>query len=100
MSILVIVALVQEGACSIRFVSVPCFSRINRFGSVRFGSETLCSGSTQFGLLFSDASWLGPVRFGSVPRPVPAGSGIKRFGSVRPVRFGFLLLPDTPNLCF
>ena len=45
-------------------------------------------GSTRFGLRFSDASWLGPVRFGSVPRPVPAGSRIQRFGSVRPVRFG------------
>ena len=46
---------------------------------------------------FSDASWLGLVRFGSVPRPVPrpvpAGSRIKRFGSVRPVWFGFLFLP-------
>ena len=44
---------------------------------------------------FSDASWLDPVRFGSVPRLVPAGSEIKRFcsaGSVRPVRFGFLFL--------
>ena len=49
----------------------------------------------RFGLRFLDASWLGPVRFGSVPRPVPARSRIKRFGSVRfgPVRFGFLFLP-------
>ena len=30
----------------------------------------------------------GAVRFGSVPRPVPAGSGTKRFGSVRFCRFG------------
>ena len=37
--------------------------------------------------------WLGPIRFGSFPRPVPAGSGIKQFGSVRPVRFGFRFLP-------
>ena len=49
-------------------------------------------GSTQFGLSFSDAisdaSWLGPVRFSSFPRPVPVGSRIKRFGSVRFGRFG------------
>ena len=38
---------------------------------------------TRFGLCFSDSSWLGPVRFGSFPRPVPAGSRIKRCGSVR-----------------
>ena len=42
------------------------------------------------GLLFFNASWFGPVRFDLVPRPVPAGSRIKRFGSVRPVRFGVL----------
>ena len=40
-------------------------------------------GSTRFGLCLSNASWLGPVRFGSFPRPVPAGSRIKRFDSVR-----------------
>ena len=78
--------LFQEGTGSVRFVSVPDFSKINRFGSVRFGNYF--PGSTRFGLRFSDASWLGPVRFGSVPRPVPAGSGIKRFGSVRFGRFG------------
>ena len=74
----------------------------NRFGSIRFGSGLLGNLSVRFGsennisrfdgfsLRFSDASWLGPVRFGSVPRPVPAGSGMKRFGSVRfgSVRFG------------
>ena len=46
--------------------------------------------------------WLGPVRFGSFPRPVPSGSTITRFGSVRfgsagsvrLVRFGFLVLPE------
>ena len=87
--------------------SVPdSFSKIHRFGSVRFGSvrfgsvrKNVFPGSTRFGLPFSDASWLGPIRFGSVPRPVPAASGIKwfgsvRFGPVRPVRFGFLFLPD------
>ena len=37
----------------------------------------------------------GRNRFGSVPRSVPAGSEIKRFSSVRPVRFGFLLVSDS-----
>ena len=75
----------------------------NRFGWIRFGSglffdnssfrfgsvrTNICPGSTRFDLRFSDASWLGPVRFGSVPRPVPAGSRIKRFGSVPFGRFG------------
>ena len=88
----------------------------NRFGSIRFGSglfENLSvrfasvrkitfPASTRFGLRFSDASWLGPIRFGSIPRPVPAGSRIKRFGSVRfgsvrSVRFGFLFLPVVPS---
>ena len=67
----------------------------NRKDTVRFGSvRNLCfPGSTRFGLRFSDTPWIGPVRFGSVPRPVPAGSGIKRFGSVRPIRFDFSFLP-------
>ena len=58
---------------------------IYRFGSVR---KHIFPGSTRFGLRFSDASWLGPVRSGSLPRPVPAGSRINRFGSVRFGRFG------------
>ena len=62
---------------SVRFVSVPDFSTILWFGSVR---QIAFPGSTQFGLRFSDAAWLGPVRFGSVPRRVPAGSRIKQFG--------------------
>ena len=56
-----------------------------RFGSVR---KISVPGWMPFGLCFSDASWLGPVRFGSFPRPVPAGSGIQRFGSVRLGWFG------------
>ena len=67
---------------SIRFHSVP-------FGSIRFHSVRRTNpGSTRFGLRFSDALWLGPVRFGSVPRPVLAGSRSKRFGSVRFGRIG------------
>ena len=75
----------QGGAGSVRFVSVPPFSKIHRFGSVR---KFAFPGSTRFGLLFLDASSLGPVRFGSFPRPVPAGSKMKRFDSVRFGRFG------------
>ena len=47
----------------------------------------------RFSLRFLNASWFGPLRFGSVPRSVSAGSEIKRFGSVRPIRFGLLFLP-------
>ena len=83
--------MIQEGTGSVRFVSVPDSSTIHRLGSVR---ERMFPGSMRFGRRFSDATWLGPVRFGSFLCPVPAGSRIKRFGSVRPVRFGFLFLPD------
>ena len=62
-----------------------------RFGSIRFGSvflskspfrfgsvwQMLFSGSVRYGLRFLDAFWLGSVRFGSVLRPVSAGSEIK-----------------------
>ena len=94
---------------SIRFGSD--FSKINRFGSVR---KIRFPGSKRIGLRFSDASWLGLDRFGSFPRPIRAGSEssvrqyltelsvrfgsvrfrVERFGSVLPVRFGFLSLPD------
>ena len=60
--------------------------------SVPFGLAIVFSCSMRFGLRFLKASWFGPVRFGSVPRPVPrsvlAGSEITRFGSVRFGRFG------------
>ena len=79
----------QEGTGSVRFGS-GLFEK----SSVRFGSANHLSGSTRFGLRFLNVSWLGPVRFGSVPRPVPAVSRIKWFGSVRPVRFGFFFLPE------
>ena len=85
---------------SVRFVSVP-FSKIHRFGSVRFGSVRF--GSVRFGSenYISRSDAVRPAFFGrvvdwsgSVPRPVPAGPGIHRFGAVRPVRFGFLFLPS------
>ena len=65
-------------------------------GSIRFGlvRTNTFPGSTRFGLRCLNAAWFGPVRFGSFPRLVLAGSRSKPFGSVRPVRFGFLFLPD------
>ena len=65
---------------SIRVGSVIFEKSLFRFGSVR---QVVFSTSMRFGLRFLKASW-----FGSVPHPVPAGSEIKRFGSVRPVWFG------------
>ena len=52
--------LFQEGTASLRFRT---FRKINMFGSVR---KIGLLGSTRFGLRFSDASWLVPVRFGSL----------------------------------
>ena len=74
---------------SVRFVSVPDFSKINRFGSVRFGSEMYFSrfDAVQLAFFGHAVARSGSVRFGSVPRPVLAGSGIKRFGSAGSVRF-------------
>ena len=56
---------------------------------VRFGLAINCPGSTRFGLRFSEESWLGPVRFRVLFRPVPKLSGSVRFGSVS---YSFLLL--------
>ena len=72
---------------TVRFDSFRFQTFRKLIGSVPFGSEIYVSGSTRFGLRFSDTPWLGPVRFGSVPRPVPACSGIKRFRSAGSVRF-------------
>ena len=75
--------LCHERTGSARFVSVLDFYLL---GSVRFGN--CFYGSMRSDLRFLKASWFGRVRFGSVPRPVPAGSKIKRFGSVRFGLFG------------
>ena len=85
----------QEGTGSVRFGSVPDFSIINRLGSVRFGQLFL---PVRCGSACVLRTCRGSVRFGSVPCPVPAGSGIHRFGSVRPVRFGFRFLPDVQGM--
>ena len=77
---------------TVRFDSFRFRNFRKLIGSVRFGSvqKHISSGSTRFGLRFLDMAWLGPVRFGSFPRPVPAGSRINgsvRFGSAGSVRF-------------
>ena len=103
----------QEGAGSVRFISVPDFGsvrfdsfRFRKFvGSVRFGSENqnslfdpvppasfgrvaARSDSVRFCVWFRPVpKFNGSVRFGSV------WFGSVRFGSVRPARFGFSFLP-------
>ena len=75
----------QEGTGSIRFVSVPDFSKVHRFGSVGFGNlfvPVRCGSACVF------RSRRVSVRFGSVRfrvrfRPVPEFIGSVRFGSVR-----------------
>ena len=92
--------LIQEGVGSVRFVSVPDFSEINRFGSVRFGKQCFpvrCGSACVF------RTRRGSVRFDSFLRPVPAGSRIIRFCSVRFGQFGsvsysFLLIIRTSVL--
>ena len=85
----------QEGTGSVWFVSAPDFSKINRFGSVRFGQlfvPVRCGSACVF------RTWHGSVRFGSVRfrvrfrvrfPPIPEFNVL--FDSVR---FGFLFLPD------
>ena len=77
--------MLQEGTGSFLFVSVPDFSKSNRFGSVRFGELNF---PFRRGSACVFRTRRGSVWFGSFPRPVPAGSRIKRFGSVRFGRFG------------
>ena len=81
---------IQEGNGSVRFVSVPDFSKRNRFGSVRFGNVYF---PVRRGLACVFRTRRGSVRFCSVRwrirfRPVP-----ELIGSVRPVRFGLSFLP-------
>ena len=88
----------QEGTVPVRFRQIIV--------SVRFGLAIPFSDSMRFGLRLLNASWLGPVRFGSFPRPVPAGSRIKRFGSThgpclsrRAVRRGDCFEKPQPYSC-
>ena len=85
--------LYQEGNGSFRFVSVPDFSNINRFGSVRFGNVyfPVRRGS---GCVFRTHH--GSVRFGSIRfrvrfRPVPEFNASLRFGRFGSVSHSFLL---------
>ena len=66
------ISLNQEGTGSVRFGSVRFGSGLSEHSSVRFASVrfVICPCSAQFGLRFSDASWLGPVWFGLFPHPV------------------------------
>ena len=82
-------SIVQEGNGSVRFVSVPDFSKINRFGSVRFGNVFF---PVRRGSACVFRTRRGSVRFGSVRfrvrfRPVPELNGSVRFGSAGSVRF-------------
>ena len=79
----------QEGNGSVRFVSLPDFSKINRFGSFRFGN-VFCPVRRGLACVFRTRH--GSVRFGSVRfrvrfRPVPESNGSVRFGSAGSVRF-------------
>ena len=78
--IFVLCYIMQEGHGSVRFVSVPAFSKINRFGSVRFGNVFV------------------PVRRSSACI-FRTHRGSVRFGSVRPVRFDFSFLLDNVYVC-
>ena len=99
----------QEGTGSVRFVSVPDFSKTHRFGSVRFDSvrKKKYSRFDAVRLAFFErvVARFDSVRFRVRFRPAP--DRIKRFGSVRfrsagSVRF---LIPSasselkTPRTC-
>ena len=78
---------------SIRFGSG--LSTIHRFGSVRFGKMffSIRRGSACFFRTHCGSVRFGTVRFRVRFWPVPKLYGSVGFGSVRPVRFGFLFLP-------
>ena len=93
--------------CELLVCEIAVNAGTKRFGVIRFGSRFVEISSVRFGSVWFgsvrlvsvfDAVWpafSGRVvaRFGSFPHLFPAGSRVKRFGSVRPVRFGFLFLP-------
>ena len=77
------------------------FRTLRKFiGSVRFGSvrKLISPDSTQFGLRFSDAPWLGPVGFGSFRVrfwPIPELNSSVRFGRFGSVSYSFLQSAST-----
>ena len=81
----------QEGTGSVRFVSVPDFPTVNRFGSVRFGKTRF---QVRRGSACVFRTRRSSVRLGSLRFRVRFWPVLELNGSVRPVRFGFLLLPD------
>ena len=79
----------QEGTGSVRFISVPDFSKIVRFGSVRFGKLHF---PVRRGSACVFRTRRGSVQFGSVRfrvrfRPVPKLKASVRFGLAGSVRF-------------
>ena len=79
--------LYQEGTGSVRFVSVLDFSKVHRFGSVRFIE---CNFPSRRGSACVFRTHRGSALFGSVPRPVPASFKIERFGTDRFGRCGLV----------
>ena len=81
----------QEGAGSVRFVSVPDFSTIHRFGSVRF--VNICFPVRRYSAcVFRTRP--GSVRFGSASGSGRFQNSTVRFGSAASVRF---LFPSWPS---
>ena len=90
---------VQKGTGSVRFVSVPDFSTIHRFGSVRFGQIFF---PVRRGSDCVFRTRRGSVRFGSVRLRVRNQSVLELSGSVRfgSARFGSAPIPavETPGV--
>ena len=74
---------------SVRLVSVPDFSKIHRFDSVRFGQFIFPDrrGSACVFRTRSGSVWFGSVQCRVRFRPVPELNGSVRFGSAGSVRF-------------
>ena len=86
--------LMLEGTCSVRFFWVPDNSKINRFGSVPFGSDNYCSRFDAVQPAFLRTR-RGSVRFGSIRfrvrfQPTPELSDSVRFGRLDSVSPFFL----------
>ena len=82
--------LYQKGTGSVRFVSIPDFSKVHRLGSVWFRKACfpVRRGSP---CAFADPSWLGSVRFVSVSGSGRFQNSTVRFGSAGSVQ---LLIPS------
>ena len=80
----------SDAACltQVLFKYINDRKELVRFGSVRTIIFPVRGGSACVFRTRRGSVRFGSVRFGSFPRPVPAGSEIKRFGSIRFGRFG------------